>query len=320
MTSPKTTPKAAPTTGPMPPSTTTAAGFVAVIGRPNVGKSTLVNALVGAQVSITTPKAQTTRHRILGIRTEAAHQFLFVDTPGLHTGGKSAMNRVLNQTAVDSLREADCVLWLVQAGRWTPEDDTVLQRLEQARTPVGLVVTKMDQVRDKGALMPWLQATAARRPTDFVVPISATRDINLDALLAEVRQRLPASPFLYESDRVTDRGERFRIAEIIRGHLFMALDNELPYAITVDVESDTVADDGQRQIRAVIYVVREAHKGIVIGKRGERLKAVGTQARKALSAALDSRVHLELWCRVKRGWADDERALAALGYEIPGSD
>lgn len=298
----------------------TSAGFVAVIGRPNVGKSTLVNALVGSQVSITTPKPQTTRHRVLGIRTEAACQFLFVDTPGLHAGGKSAMNRVLNQTAADSLREADVVLWLVQAARWTDEDDVVLQRLQQAKAPVGLIVTKVDLVRDKASLMPWLQKTAARRETAFVVPISSTRQTNLDALLDEVRRRLPASPFLYEPDRVTDRGETFRITEIIRSQLFMALDAELPYAITVDVESDTVADDGQRQIRAVIYVTRDAHKGIVIGKGGERLKAVGTAARKALRAALGVRVHLELWCRVKRGWADDERALAALGYEIPGAD
>ncbi|MEC9406232.1 MAG: GTPase Era [Pseudomonadota bacterium] len=295
----------------------TQAGFIAVVGRPNVGKSTLINALVGARVSITTPKPQTTRHRILGIRTEEAVQMIFVDTPGIHVGGKSAMNRMLNQTATDSVRDADCVLWLVQSGRWTGEDAEVLERLRGLKTPVGLIVTKVDLVKMKSELMPFIAELSQRRQTDFVVPISATRGSNLEALLEELRRVLPESPFLYETDRVTDRGVHFRMAEMIREKLFMSLDQELPYAITVEIESDEPMTDGRRHVSAVIWVARDSHKGIVIGKKGARLKQVGSEARRALQADLGQGLHLQLWCRVKRGWADDERALASLGYDLP---
>ena len=295
----------------------TRAGFIAVVGRPNVGKSTLINALVGARVSITTPKPQTTRHRILGIRTEDSVQMIFVDTPGIHTGGKSAMKRMLNQTAGDSMRDADCVLWLVQSNRWTDEDAAVLERLRTVRCPVGLIVTKVDLVKDKAELMPFIAKTGSRRAFDFVVPLSATKGNNLDALLAEVTRVLPESPLLFESEQVTDRGEHFRMAELIRERLFMSLDQELPYAITVEIESDEPMEDGRRHVSAVIWVARDSHKGIVIGKQGARLKQVGSEARRAIQADLGQGLHLQLWCRVKRGWADDERALASLGFDLP---
>lgn len=295
----------------------TRAGFVAVVGRPNVGKSSLVNALVGTKVSITTPKPQTTRHRIMGVRTEGDTQAVFVDTPGLHTRRGSEFHRMLNRTAADSLVDVDLALWVVQAMRFTDEDEAVLRRLQDRDFPVALIVNKVDHVKHREDLLPFLAELGDRMAFDFVVPTSATKDVNVEQLWGEVRARLPASPFFFGPDQVTDRSPGFHAAEVIREQLFMALEQELPYALTVEIERDQYSEEGQREIDAVIWVAQDRHKGIVIGKGGARLKQVGSAARRQLKRHFGESVHLTLWCRVKAGWADNARALASLGYDMP---
>lgn len=295
----------------------TRAGFIAVVGRPNVGKSSLVNALVGTKVSITTPKPQTTRHRIMGVRTEGETQAVFVDTPGLHTRRGSEFHRMLNRTAADSLVDVDLALWVVQAMRYNDEDEAVLRRLQGRDVPVALVVNKVDQVKHRADLLPFLAELGERLPFEFVVPTSATKGVNLDQLWQEVNGRLPQSPFFFDPAQVTDRSAAFHAAEVIREQLFMALEQELPYALSVEIERDQAGEEGQREIDAVIWVAQDRHKGIVIGKGGARLKQVGSAARRQLKRHFGESVHLNLWCRVKSGWADDARALAALGYDMP---
>lgn len=295
----------------------TRAGFVAVVGRPNVGKSTLVNALVGTKVSITTPKPQTTRHRIMGVRTQGSLQAVFVDTPGLHQRKGSAFHSMLNRTASDSLVDVDLALFIVQAMRFTPEDEAVLERLKQLDAPVALVINKVDLVKHREDLLPFLADIGGRHDFAFVLPGSARKGSNLDALWAEVEQRLPESPFFFDPEQKTDRSAQFHAAEVVREQLFMALEQELPYALTVEIERDACNADGQREIDAVIWVAEKRHKGIVIGKNGDKLKQVGSAARRQLKRHFGESVHLTLWCRVKSGWADDARALAALGYDMP---
>ncbi len=292
-------------------------GFVAVVGRPNVGKSTLVNALVGSKISIVSPKPQTTRHRIYGIRTDGDQQMIFVDVPGLHgkLGRQSrALNRHMNRVADSALQ--DIVLWLIEAGHWREDDELMLKRIRQSALPVGLAINKIDRVKDKQALLPFIQDMQKKHDFDFIVPISAQRKQNLDGLLSELSARLPAGPLMFPAEQLTDRGQHFQIAEIIREKLIMRLEQELPYALTVEVERfDTDPETGRYEISAVIWVARDSHKGMVIGAQGAGLKEVGTLARRELKHKFDRPVHLELWVKVREGWADDERALHSLGYE-----
>jgi GTPase len=294
----------------------TRAGLVALVGRPNVGKSTLLNALVGEKVSIVTPKPQTTRHRIVGLLTEGDTQIGFVDTPGIHAGAKRALNRLMNKTAVAALEGVDLCLLLVEAGRWTEADELVLQRARAAGVPLALVVNKIDRIKSRDQLLPYLQAASRRHAFAFVVPLSASRRENLAALLAEVRRRLPEAPFLYDPEQLTDRSQRFLAAELVREKLMRVLQQELPYALTVEIE-EYREDNGLLRIGAVIWVEREGHKAIVIGAKGALLKKIGSQVRIELEKRLGQKVLLQLWVKVKEGWADDERALRSLGYESP---
>ncbi len=294
--------------------TVSRSGFVAIVGRPNVGKSTLLNALVGDKVSIVTPRPQTTRHRINGIRTEAGVQMVFVDTPGLHLRHSGALNTLMNRTAAAALSDVDLRLFVVESGRWTDEDDAVLDRLRAVPVPVGLVVNKIDRRRERAEVLPEIQRLSQRHAFDFIVPLSALRHENLDALLSEIRPRMPAGPFLYPPDQLTDRGERFLIAETVREKLLFLLQQELPYSLTVTVEA-LERDRGLVRIEAVVWVARASHKAIVIGRGGALLKEAGSQARRTLEERLRCRVFLRLWVKVREGWSDDERALHSLGFD-----
>lgn len=288
-------------------------GLVAIVGRPNVGKSTLLNALVGQKISITSRKAQTTRHRITGIRTVGADQFVFVDTPGFQTKHGTALNRTLNRTVLASVADVDVVLFLVEAGRFGLDDAKVLALLPAGK-PVILVANKLDAVRRRTELLPWLQAMQDRHPFAEYVPMSATKRADVDRLLGIVAKHLPEQPWLYEEDALTDRSDRFLASEIIREKLFRLTGEELPYACTVVIDQFT-EEGNLRRIGATIVVEREAHKGMVIGEKGERLKRIGSEARQELEHLLQAKVFLELWVKVRSGWADDEAHLKSYGYE-----
>ncbi|MGM0412435.1 MAG: GTPase Era [Pseudomonadota bacterium] len=288
-------------------------GFVALVGRPNTGKSTLLNHLVGEKISITSSRAQTTRHRLTGVKSVDDAQLLYVDTPGMHSGGKKAVNRYMNRVARNAVRDVDVVVWVVEALRLTDEDEAVLEALKHAEVPVILAVNKVDRVRDKPRLLPFMQDLTARREFAAVVPISAESGENVDALETEIAARLPEGPPLFPTDQLTDATERFLAAELIREKLTRRLEQELPYVLTVAI--DEFREEDQRlNISATIWVERESHKGIVIGRGGTVLKEVGQRARKDMERLFDHRVHLELWVKVREGWSDDERALKSLGY------
>jgi GTPase len=288
-------------------------GFVAIVGRPNVGKSTLLNRLIGEKISIVSRKAQTTRHRITGILTEEACQFVFVDTPGFQTKFSNALNRTMNRGVTQALAEVDVVLFLVEAGRYGPKDKAVVKLLPQD-VPVILVVNKTDQIKDRTELLPFLATTAADYDYAAVVPISAAKGRQLDDLLGELRKRLPQEGLLYDADEVTDKSERFLAAEYIREKLFRLIGDELPYGAAVEIEKFEI-EGSMRRIAAAIVVDREGHKAIVIGKGGESLKRIASEARQDMERLFDSKVFLEVWVKVKSGWADDERLLKSLGYE-----
>jgi GTP-binding protein Era len=289
-------------------------GYVALVGRPNVGKSTLLNRLLGQKISITSPKPQTTRHQILGIKTLSHAQIIYVDTPGLHRHARKALNRVLNQAASSALIDVDVVVFLVDALRWTEEDEQVLDKLRRAGVPVFLAVNKIDRVHSKSELLPVLQSLSKKFDYAGVIPISARTGDNLDALEGLVLEHLPVSPPLFPEDQVTDRSERFLAGELIREKLFRRLGKELPYGVTVEIEKFFEADTILR-INGLIWVERASHKKIVIGRHGSMLKAVGREARVDMEEMFGKKVYLELWVKVKEGWADDERALHSLGYE-----
>jgi GTP-binding protein Era len=291
-------------------------GFVAVVGRPNVGKSTLINTILGSKVSIVTPKPQTTRHRILGIDTHAKYQAIYIDTPGIHRKAGKAMNRLMNRTAANALADADLVFFLSEADRWTEEDQDVLDRLESTKAPVIAVLNKIDRVHPKEALLDALAVMSARHDFVAVVPISARRSDDVDKLCALVPAYLPESEPLFPDDMLTDRSEQFRIAEIIREKLTLALRQEVPYGLTVQVER-MLRNEDVLDINAVIWVERDSQKGIMVGKGGSVLKRVGRAARLELNEALGERIHLELWVKVKDNWADSEKELLRLGYESP---
>ncbi|RRQ21190.1 GTPase Era [Thiohalobacter thiocyanaticus] len=289
-------------------------GLVALVGRPNVGKSTLLNRILGQKISITSSKPQTTRHRILGIKTTAQAQVVYVDTPGLHRGGKRALNRALNRAASDAIADVDLAVLVVEAGHWTDEDDLVLQRLGQAGLPVLLAVNKIDRLTDRAQLLPELQALAARFDFAEVLPLSATRGENLDRLEQCVTARLPEGPPYFPEEQITDRSERFLAAELIREKLFRRLGQELPYGLTVQIEQFK-DDDGLLRIHGLVWVERDSQKAIVIGKGGAMLKQIGREARLDMERLFGAKVFLQLWVKVKSGWADDERALRSLGID-----
>jgi GTP-binding protein Era len=288
-------------------------GTVAIVGRPNVGKSTLLNALVGQKVSITSDKAQTTRHRISGILTAPGVQYVFVDTPGFQTRHRGELNRLLNRTVRQALAEVDVVLLVVEAGRFGAEDRALVGLLP-TRTPVFLVANKSDRLRDRDAMLPFLARAAREFEFAEVVPVSAARGRNLDELLKSLAGYLPEQPALFDADALTDRSERFIAAELVREKLFRLLGQELPYgcAVTIDQFEETPR---LRRVHAAIVVDKEGHKAIVIGKRGEKLKAIATAARRDMEQCFGGRVALEVWVKVRRGWSDDATALRRLGYE-----
>ena len=289
-------------------------GFVAVVGRPNVGKSTLINTIVGSKVSIVTPKPQTTRHRILAVYTRNDNQIIFVDTPGLHRGAAKMINRLMNRTAASALADADLILFVSEANRWTVEDQDVLERLKESPVPVIALLNKIDKVHPKEELLSVLSAMSERHTFDEVLPISAKLNDNLDRLVELIPGYLPESPALYPEDMLTDRSESFQIAELIREKLTLLLRQEVPYGLTVEIER-LEKEPGGVAINAIIWVERDSQKGIVVGKGGNVLKKVGRSARLELKERLGMPVHLELWVKVKDNWADSERELLRLGYE-----
>jgi GTP-binding protein Era len=290
-------------------------GMVAVIGRPNVGKSTLINAIMGRKISIVTAKPQTTRHRILAVLTSDKQQIIFVDTPGLHRNAGKAMNRLMNRTAASALADADLVLFVSDATRWTSEDDDVLKRLKSCRAAVVALLNKVDKVHPKEKLLDAIALMAARHDFAEIVPISAQKNDNLDRLLALLPNFLPVSPPLFPDNMHTDRSDEFRSAEVIREKLTLLLHQELPYGLTVQIERYVVEESGIA-INAIIWVERDSQKGMVVGKKGGVLKKVGRAARLELADELQQAVHLDLWVKVKSNWADNEKDLMSLGYEL----
>ena len=294
-------------------------GLIAIVGRPNVGKSTLLNALVGQKVSITSAKAQTTRHRITGIRTVDEAQFVFVDTPGFQTKHSAALNRTLNRTVTGVLSDVDVVLFVVEAGRFGLDDAKVLALIQEqggqdAGKPVFLIANKLDTVVRRADLAPWLKGMQDRHAFAEFVPLSARKDADVQRLLGIIKPYLPVQPWFHEEDALTDRSEKFLASEIIREKLFRLTGDELPYTSTVVI--DEFKEEGNlRRISASIVVERESHKGIVIGNGGERLKRIGSEARQELETLMDAKVFIELWVKVRSGWADDEAHLRSYGYE-----
>lgn len=288
-------------------------GFVAIVGRPNVGKSTLMNAILGQKISITSHKPQTTRHRILGIKTTDAFQAVYVDTPGLHANARKAVNRYMNRAAASAIGDVDVVLFVVEAGRWTEEDDNVLEHVKRHAGPVALVINKIDELADKGELLSLLQDLAQRTGIDDVIPVSARHRNNVERVEAVVLSHLAEGDPIFPEDQITDRSSRFLAAELVREKLMRNLGQELPYALTVETEQFKEETD-RLYIGALIWVERDSQKGIVIGKGGAMLKKVGQQARADMEKLFGQKVFLELWVKVKSGWSDDERLLRNLGY------
>lgn len=287
-------------------------GYVAIIGRPNVGKSTLLNRIVEQKLSITSHKPQTTRHAIIGIHTTASAQAIYVDTPGLHKNSKQAMNRAMNRTASNSLAGVDLVLFLVEADHWEADDEFALSRIPK-EIPTLLVVNKIDNLPDKTRLLPVLETLSKRAAFAAVVPISARTGDAVDRLTEEVERLLPVASAHFPADQITDRSERFLVAEIIREKIMRGLGQEVPYEATVEVEQ-FVSKLTIIHISAIIWVARKGQKGILIGKGGERLKSIGAKARQEIETLLQNKVFLQLWVKVKQGWSDDLRAIQSLGY------
>lgn len=288
-------------------------GFITIVGQPNVGKSTLLNTILGKKLSITSDKPQTTRHSILGIKTRGEAQLVFVDTPGIHKGGKRALNRSMNKTARASLQDVDCVLFVVIALHWDDEDETVLKLLKKCSAPVVLVINKIDKVKQRERLLPFIEAISQKYSFAKIIPISAEKGTQVEALEKEILQYLPESPHFYEDDQLTDRSDSFMASEIIREKLTRFLGQELPYALTVGIDLFEVDEDLIR-IYAVIWVERDGQKAIVVGKDGEVLKRVGIQARLDMERFFGQKVFLKLWVKVKSNWPDDEKLLNRLGY------
>lgn len=288
-------------------------GYVAIVGRPNVGKSTLLNHLLGQKLSITSRKPQTTRHQILGIKTLGHTQILFVDTPGIHGEEPRALNRVLNRTAGSAMAGVDLIVMVVDRHEWRDDDERVLQSCLQASTPIILAINKLDLEESPNAILPALPALAEKADFAALVPVSALRDQQLDVLEDEICQHLPAGPFLFDEDEITDRSLRFLVAEMVREKITRQLGDELPYAVAVEIE-EFAEEEGVTHISALILVERKGQKAIIIGQKGSRLRQIGKEARVDMEALLETKVMLNLWVKVRTGWADDDRALRSLGY------
>ncbi|EPS6100057.1 GTPase Era [Providencia stuartii] len=289
-------------------------GFVAIVGRPNVGKSTLLNQLLGQKVSITSRKPQTTRHRIMGIHTEDEYQIIYVDTPGLHIEEKRAINRLMNRAASSSIGDVELVIFVVEGTNWTDDDEMVLNKLKGLRCPVILAINKIDNVTDKTVLLPHIGFVSQKMNFLDVVPISAEKGKGVDTIAKIVKQNIPEAEHHFPEDYITDRSQRFMASEIIREKLMRFLGDELPYSVTVEIEQFKMMERGGYHINGLILVEREGQKKMVIGNKGSKLKTIGTEARIDMEKLFDTKVHLELWVKVKAGWADDERALRSLGY------
>lgn len=291
-------------------------GYVAIVGRPNVGKSTLLNHLLGQKISITSRKPQTTRHQLLGIKTTECYQMIFVDTPGLHLGGEKAINRYMNRAASSAIHDVDVVVFLVDRTAWTEEDESVLAEVRRSGRPVLLVINKVDLLEDKSVLLPHLEALATKAEFAAILPVSALRQHNVEALEAQILEHLPQAENFFPEDQITDRSQRFLAAEIVREKIMRQLGDELPYATAVEIE-EFAEEKGVLHISALILVERKGQKKILIGDKGARLRSIGTEARLGMEALFDNKVMLRLWVKVRSGWSDDERALRSLGYSDP---
>jgi GTP-binding protein Era len=291
-------------------------GMIAIVGRPNVGKSTLLNKLLGQKVSITSRKPQTTRHRIMGIDSEEQYQAVYVDTPGLHIEEKRAINRYMNRAAASSIGDVGLVLFIVEGTKWTDDDQMVLTKIQQSHSPCWLIVNKSDNVKDKETMLPHLKWLGEQHSFAKIMPVSAKTGKNVEELRKLVQQSLPPSEFYFPEDYITDRSSRFMASEIIREKLMRFTGEELPYSVTVEIEQFLLSENGMYRINGLILVERDSQKSMVIGKGGQRLKTIGAEARKDMENLFDAKVFLELWVKVKSGWADDERALRSLGYGL----
>lgn len=289
-------------------------GFIGIVGRPNVGKSTLLNRLLGQKISITSRKAQTTRHRILGIDTEGAYQAIYVDTPGLHIEEKRAINRLMNRAASSTIGDVDLIFFVVDGTHWTADDEMVLNKLRNSRAPVILVINKIDNIKNKDELLPFITDMEQKLHFKAIVPISATHGNNVDQLKTLVRENLREGVHHFPEDYITDRSQRFLASEIIREKLMRFMGEELPYSVTVEIEQFKTNPKGVLIIHGLILVERDGQKKMVIGKQGQKIKTIGMEARADMERLFESQVHLQLWVKVKSGWADDERALKSLGY------
>jgi GTPase len=291
----------------------TQSGYIAIVGRPNVGKSTLLNALLGQKISIISPKPQTTRHNLLGIKTLDNKQLIFVDTPGLQISPQKALNRIMNKNALGIVQDVDVIVFVVEGMQWRDEDEWVLQRLKNNKVPVILVVNKVDKISPRERLLPFLQKMTEKYNFAAICPLSAKDHDNLDGLEQEIISRLPENDFIFSEDQLTDKSERFLVAELIREKLMLLLGEELPYQTTVEIEQ-FVDEQNITKISGLIWVERDGQKAIVIGKGGSMLKKIGSQARQDIEKLLDKKVFLQLWVKVKADWSDNDRALRQLGY------
>ncbi|UAY77875.1 GTPase Era [Pasteurella canis] len=289
-------------------------GFIAIVGRPNVGKSTLLNKILGQKISITSRKAQTTRHRIVGIHTEGAYQAIYVDTPGLHIEEKRAINRLMNRAASSAIGDVDLIIFVVDGTHWTEDDEMVLNKLRATKTPVVLAINKIDNIKNKEDMLPFITDLTAKFDFTHVVPISAEKGKNVDELEKIVRNSLREGEHHFPEEYVTDRSQRFMASEIIREKLMRFTGDELPYSVTVEIEQFKLNERGTYEINGLILVERDGQKKMVIGNKGQKIKQIGIEARADMERLFDNKVHLELWVKVKSGWADDERALRSLGY------
>lgn len=291
----------------------TRCGFIAIVGRPNVGKSTLLNNIMGEKISITADKPQTTRHKIIGVKTIGNDQAVFIDTPGMHILQKKAINREMNKAAISALEDVNAVLFMVEALEWTSEDELVLECLRNVECPIFLIVNKVDMIKNKEDLLPHLSMLATKLPNAEIIPCCATKGQQVAIIEKLVFAALPESPFYFPEDQTTDKGLNFRLAEIVREKLTRVLSAELPYAISVEIER-VKQEETQLVVHAIIWVERDSQKAIVIGKKGAMLKQIGQEARLDMNHMLKTSVHLELWVKVKEGWSDDDKALKNLGY------
>lgn len=289
-------------------------GFIAIVGRPNVGKSTLLNKILGQKISITSRKAQTTRHRIVGIHTEGAYQAIYVDTPGLHIEEKRAINRLMNRAASSAIGDVDLIIFVVEGTKWTEDDEMVLNKLRAAKVPVVLAINKVDNIKEKDELLPHITELSQKFDFAEILPISAQRGKNVHILQKFVRDSLREGVHHFPEEYVTDRSQRFMASEIIREKLMRFTGDELPYSVTVEIEQFKMNERGVYEINGLILVEREGQKKMVIGAKGQKIKTIGMEARADMERLFDNKVHLELWVKVKAGWADDERALRSLGY------